>query len=150
MFCFSILVNSTTLKDLVMRLGLLKCLYYSKKVSINMKSAYNRIVDIINDLNKKPLFPDIVNNDTLSESNEDSEQFNSFSHDEMSLKLQPFSMYFNRKMEEVHVHDDDDDNGEKENRNYNPDYFNELLTKWLPMAPFWTCMLLGKCLKFTM
>ena len=62
-----------------------------------------------------------------------------FFHDEVSSILQPF----NRKIEEVNVHDGDDD-GEMENIHYNPDYFNELLTKWLPMAPFWTCMLLGK------
>ena len=93
MFCFSMLVNSTTLKDLVMRLELLKCLYYSKKVSVTMKAAYNRIVDIINDLNKKPLCPDNESDGMLDESNEDSEHLHTFFQDEVSPLLQPFSMY---------------------------------------------------------
>ena len=116
-----------------------------------MKAAYNRIVDIINDLNKKPLCTDNESDGMLDESNEDSEHLHSFFQDEVSPSFQPFSMYFDRKMEEVYVHDGDDD-GEMKNIHYNPDYFNELLTRWLPMAPFWKCMLIGKysqCFKFS-
>lgn len=136
MFCFSTLVNSSTLRELLKRVGLLKVLYCSEMESPELNKVYNSIVDDINSLNITDIQVEPQENrssdyDSLNEENSSSEQCS---------PTNPFTEYFKRKIASVDV----PSHGEIKNSYLQPQYFEELLNRWLPMAPFWTCLLLGK------
>ena len=52
---------------------------------------------------------------------------------------QPFGTYFSIQLEKI----DTSDVGELNNTFYCCEWFKVILEKWLPMAPFWTSLLLG-------
>ena len=137
MFCFSTLVNSTTLRELVRRVGLMKVLYCSEMESPELKRAYNSIVDDINSLNTNDIQVELE--ETGSSDHENEENSSSESEDNCA-PINPFTEYFKRKIVPVDVPSD----GEIKNSYLKPQYFEEIINKWLPMAPFWTCLLLGR------
>ena len=63
----------------------------------------------------------------------------SFAASNDSVTLNPFGLYFDLKMDQLQVKRI----GKLKNKHYAPEYFDTLLKTWLPMTPFWTCMLLG-------
>ena len=138
MFCFSTLVNSSTLRELVRRAGLLKVLYCSEIESPTFKQAYNSIVDDINSLNTYDIIQ--VELPETGPSDHDSINEESSSSEDNSVPVNLFTEYFKRKTAPVCVPSD----GEIKNTYFQPQYFEEILNKWLPMAPFWTCLLLGR------
>jgi hypothetical protein len=138
MFCFFTLVNSSTLRELVRRAGLLKVLYCSEIESPTFKRAYNSIVDDINSLNTYDIIQ--VELPETGPSDHDSIYEESSSSEDNSVPVNPFTEYFKRKTASVCVPSD----GEIKNTYFQPQYFEEILNKWLPMAPFWTCLLLGR------
>ena len=79
MFCFSTLVNSLTLKELVRRVGLLKILYCSEMECPELKMAYNSIVDDINSLKTNHIQVELEENESSDHVNEE----NSSSEDKL-------------------------------------------------------------------
>ena len=136
MYSFSSLVNCTTLDELVERLCLLKVLYCSDMESIDTKKSYNCIVRIINLLNKETL--------TLSHENDCcniEEILNDLSDfDNDSLHVQPFGAYFQLKVAKVSLTSQE----KCKNIYYQSHFFLMIIEKWMLMAPFWTCLMLGK------
>ena len=137
MFCFSTFVNSSTLKELVRRVGLLKVLYCSEMECPELKMAYNSIVDDIYSLNTNDIQVELEENGSSDHVNEE----NSSSEDNCA-PVNPFTEYFKRKIVSVDIHSPA--NGEIKNSYIKPQYFEEILNTWLPMAPFWSSLLLGK------
>ena len=136
MYSFSSLVNCTTLNELVKRLCLLKVLYCSEMESVDTRKAYNCIVRIINLLNKETL--------TLPHENDycnTEEILNDLSdYDNDSLHVQPFGAYFQLKVAKVSLTSQE----KCKNIYYQPHFFLTIIEKWMPLAPFWTCLMLGK------
>ena len=91
MYCFSSLVNCTTLKELVRSLLLLKVLYCSDKKTLDCKKAYNAILDIINSLNKEITLPD--EECCIEETFNDVKEF-----DNGCAYVKPFGAYFQHEI----------------------------------------------------
>ena len=54
----------------------------------------------------------------------------------------PFVAYFSHKTNKVVLVD----RGSAINKYYKPEFFDTLMQNWLPMAPFWSGLMLGKTL----
>ena len=100
-----------------------------------MKSAYNAIVDEIN-------APNTLNLEGTELSDADDMKVESDSFEDNCVSVNPFVAYFDRKLSHFHASCD----GGIKNAFFQPKHFDIILHKWLPMAPFWTCLLLGKYL----
>ena len=137
MFCFSTLVNSSTLKELVRRVGLLKIIHCSEMECPELKMAYNSIVDDINSLNTNNIQVELEENGSSDNANEDN-----CSSEENCAPVNPFTEYFKRKIVSVDI--PSPANGEIKNSYLKPQYFEDILNTWLPMAPLWSSLLLGK------
>ena len=61
----------------------------------------------------------------------------------LTESMQPFGTYIRLKLDKIQV----SNLGESSNAFYQPQWFDVVLNKWLPMAPFWTSLLLGMQVK---
>ena len=53
-----------------------------------------------------------------------------------------FGAFFTQKMEGIQS----SDSGKSANLYYKPQLFEAIMESWLPLAPFWTALMLGKYL----
>lgn len=93
-----------------------------------MVVAYNTIVHEVNSLGSE-----------IKEDDKDCEFSPIPAWDENEIALHPFGAFFKSNLEHVHVCD----LGGSENDLYKPEFFDMILNTWLPMAPFWTSLMLG-------
>lgn len=131
MYSFSTLVNSVSLDQLLNRVKLLKLVFCSESETPSMKEAFDCIMNVINTLGDA---------DQLAEQDVEAILYDQTEGiDDMENAMHPFGSYFKMQLDKTQV------NGSDETRNslYNPGWFQRLLDKWLPMAPFWTSLLLG-------
>ena len=116
MYCFSLLVNSILLKQLVHRVGLIKVVFCSTLHSESMVAAYNIIVHEINFINdssqqlheddeQSPASPEAIDKDNV-----------------ISSTTQPFGAYFTQKMEGIQI----SDSGKSANLYYKPQFLKPL------------------------
>ena len=61
----------------------------------------------------------------------------------LTESIQPFGTYIRLKLDKIQVNN----LGESSNAFYQPQWFDVVLNKLLPMAPFWTSVLLGMQVK---
>ena len=115
----------------------MKVVFCSTLHSESMVAAYNIIVHEINFINdssqqlheddeQSPASPEAIDKDNV-----------------ISSTTQPFGAYFTQKMEGIQI----SDSGKSANLYYKPQFFEAIMEYWLPLAPFWTALLLGKYLR---
>ena len=103
-----------------------------------MLAAYNIIAHEINSINDSS--PELNGDDELSPaSTETIDKDNA-----TSSTTQPFGAYFTQKMEGIQI--SDCDSGKSPNLYNKPQFFEAIMECWLPLAPFWTALMLGKYL----
>ncbi|KAL5502919.1 hypothetical protein EMCRGX_G009777 [Ephydatia muelleri] len=137
MYSFSTLVNATTLQELEMRLTLMKVLYCNKTNTDGVKKAHDGIVDVINSLGMVSQPESEVSSTSLTyECIEGSGT--------LTESMQPFGTYIRLKLDKIQV----SNLGESSNAFYQPQWFDVVLNKWLPMAPFWTSLLLAMKIEY--
>ncbi|KAL5494242.1 hypothetical protein EMCRGX_G015533 [Ephydatia muelleri] len=128
------IVSGHTLQqeELEMRLTLMKVLYCNKTNTDGVKKAHDGIVDVINSLGMVSQLESEVSSTSLTyECIEGSGT--------LTESMQPFGTYIWLKLDKIQV----SNLGESSNAFYQPQWFDVVLNKWLPMAPFWTSLLLG-------
>jgi hypothetical protein len=106
--------------------------------SESMVAAYNIIAHEINSINDSS--PELNGDDELSPASPETID----KDNAISSTTQPFGAYFTQKMKGIQI--SDCDSGKSPNLYYKPQFFEAIMESWLPLAPFWTALMLGKYL----
>lgn len=142
MYCFSLLVNSTTMEDLLRHLRCIKILFCSKTVNHISNEAHHKLSEAFQTL-------DATTVSTLTEgdvSNADSpgDQWQQRDAEEETVQPEtnkPFGKYFEERMNKLRTYCEE---GHTPNPLYMPQFTSMLLNKWLPICPLWTSLLRGE------
>lgn len=150
MYCASILINSYAMEQFLKRIALMKVLFCSTHSNSDVSHAH----DILNEEFQKlgSNVPHIV--DSKENDNADDDQptniFDfkpSLDHDTEEETInastqQPFGTYVSLKLSKVAVCTA----GKKANPFSNAKFFKYIEKNWIPTMPFWSSLLLGKCM----
>ena len=114
----------------------MKVLFCNKTESDGVKKAHDGIVDVTNSLG--------MVSQSESEVSSHSQTYECIEgSDTLTESMQSFGTYFQLTLDKIQV----SNTGESSNSSYQPQWFDVITGKWLPMAPFWTSLLLGTQVK---
>ena len=146
MFTFSVLVNCSSLENLVKVMETCKILFCSKSIDDGVTKSFNRLVKWFGELEDLPLLDNDENEEDLLMEEEDSIEDTLAASNEsekkhvVSTTWKPFGAYFELKLKLVDV---SCDSALPANPFYQPKFVTKLQKSWLPTSPFWSSMLRG-------
>ena len=136
MFSFSLLVNSFTLEYLLTTLGHIHV--------VTTTSTITPVVHQINvtfslDLQHKDITADVEEGG----SSEDSSYSTQSQHEEwIGASQNSFTIHVQRYLDTIKLMSQSV-RGTHSNNLYAPGFTNQIVNKWIPTCPFWSCILLG-------
>lgn len=131
MFCFSLLVNSWSLKTFITRLKMACTLFSSTHVDDEVKKCFD-------DLREE--FKSLALPETEDDNDDDSEVIVTSDEEEAVAATRPFQLYILKEINNYHTCLDID---KEENKFYLPAWLTILTDKWLSTTPFWSSILRG-------
>ena len=138
MYSFSLLLNSSTIENLLCHLFSIKALFDSSHVDEQVTQAHSRLCKA---------FENLGVHDKI-DSNDDNDDDNDFvdaseiweDKQEFIVDSKPFGRYFEERLKTIGCCRDDTC---PPNQWYTPKFMETLMKNWLPTCPLWTSLLRG-------